>query len=580
MNIDRDQNAAAPSNERVKRNTLSDDTVFDTAHPFLTDEMLVRAALYGEESQWPAGSMVFEQGTSSPDLFVILAGELQVFDVDSSGAHHEVVRIAARQFTGELDLLTGKPTLVGCVAVADSRLLRIERKVLRKLLASERQLAEVILFSWIRRRMNLISRGTGGVVLLSRSQSAEVLALQQFLSRNALPHQVLFVDRDDQAKHLVKYLSLSAAQLPVAVCPDHKILHNPSVSTLADALAMGPDSSITQTYDVAVVGAGPAGLATAVYAASEGLSTIVIDSLAPGGQAGTSSKIENYLGFPTGISGQDLANRALVQAQKFGAKLVVSRKAVALVSDINRHLMVLEHGRRVCARAVVIATGARYRKLNVENGKRFEGEGVHYAATEIEASFCQARTVAVAGGGNSAGQAALFLSSRVSQVHLIVRAASLSDTMSEYLIQRITTAPNVTVHTHTQITSLHGAEALTQITISNSQSTAEESLDVCGLFVMIGAAPNTDWLGEGVAMDASGFIRTGSSCGGSTPHETSEHGIFAVGDVRSGSIKRVASAVGEGSVVVSEIHGYLAARNAISAEASPHVQDAFRPAAR
>jgi thioredoxin reductase (NADPH) len=528
----------------------------DTAHPVLNDELMVRAAIYGKESDLEAGEEVSSQGNSSADFLVILKGELLIFDVDNHGGRREISRIHERQFTGELTLLAGKPTLVGMMSPVKSRVLRISREALRTLLASEPLLAEIILLAWISRRMNLVGRGAGGVTLIGRSRT-ELLTLQQFLSRNGLPHQIIYAHRDDNTSELLKYLSIDPGQLPVAICPNQKILHSPSVSSLADGLGLSPGSNPTYLYDVAIIGAGPAGLATAVYGASEGLSTIVVEGLAPGGQAGTSSRIENYLGFPTGISGQDLANRALVQAQRFGAQFVISRRVIALVAEAGRNLLIMEHGRRLSSRCVVIATGAQYRRISAENYSHFEGEGIHYAATELEAALCGHEAVAVVGGGNSAGQAALFLSSRVPRVHLIVRAGDLSGTMSDYLIQRITTAPNIVLRTNSQIVSLHGANWLESVTIKNSCRGDEETVGVCGLFIMIGATPNTEWLGADVDTDSAGFIRTGTAADGTTVHATSLPGIFAVGDVRSGSIKRVASAVGEGSVVVAEIHRYL-----------------------
>jgi thioredoxin reductase (NADPH) len=528
----------------------------DSAHPVLTDELMIRLAVYGEQSELEAGEEISEQGESSADFLVIIQGEVLVFDVDNHGGRRNISRIHESQFTGELALLTGKPTLVGMACVAKSRVLRIPREALRRLLASEPQLAEIILLAWISRRLNLVSRGTGGVTLIGRSPT-DLILLRQFLARNGLPHQSLYAHRDDDARELLKYLSIDLGQLPVAICPDQKVLYRPSVSSLADALGLSPESNPNHVYDVAIIGGGPAGLAAAVYAASEGLSTIVVEGLAPGGQAGTSSRIENYLGFPTGISGQDLADRALVQAQRFGAQFVISRKVLALVAKAGQNLLILEHGRRLSSRSVVIATGAQYRSISAENYRRFESEGIHYAATELEAALCGHEAVAVVGGGNSAGQAALFLSSRVLQVHLIIRAGDLSGTMSDYLIQRITAAPNIVLRTNSQILSLHGAEWLKSVTIKNRCRGDEEKVEVCGLFVMIGATPNTEWLGADVDTDSAGFIRTGTASNGTTTHETSLPGIFAVGDVRSGSIKRVASAVGEGSVVVAEIHQYL-----------------------
>jgi len=530
----------------------------DIAHPILNDELMARAAAYGEEAVLEAGEEISGPGESSIDFLVILEGHILVYDVDSVGSRREISHIYARQFTGELALLGNKPPLVGMMSVSKSRVLRVHRDSLRRLLAHEPQLAEVILLAWVGRRMNLVSRGTGGVTLIGRSRM-ELILLQQFLSRNEIPHQVFYAEKDEKTRELLRYLSVEPEQLPVAICPNRGILHSPLASSLADALGLSPVSNPIMAYDVAVIGAGPAGLATAVYAASEGLSTIVIEGLAPGGQAGTSSRIENYLGFPAGISGKDLANRALIQAQRFGAQLLISRKVVALVAKDNLKLLVMEHGRHLSARCVVIATGARYRTLPAENYHRFEGEGIHYAATELEAALCSEEAVAVVGGGNSAGQAAVFLASRVLQVHLVVRAGDLSGSMSDYLIQRIAATPNIVVRTNSQIRSLQGTEWLESVTIKNSCHSSEETVKVCGLFVMIGAKPNTDWLGAGVDTDSSGFIRTGISINATMTHETSLPGVFAVGDVRSGSVKRVASAVGEGSVVVSEIHQYLAA---------------------
>jgi len=529
----------------------------DSAHPVLSDEQMARAAIYGEEAVLEAGEEISGPGESSTDFLVIVEGQVLVYDIDNHGRRREISHVYARQFTGELSLLGNKPPLVGMMSVSKSRVLRVHRDSLRKLLAYEPHLAEVILLAWVGRRMNLVSRGTGGVTLIGRSRT-ELVLLQQFLSRNEIPHQVFYTEKDEKARDLLRYLSVEPEQLPVAICPDRGVLHSPLASSLADALGLSPESNPTSVYDVAIVGAGPAGLATTVYAASEGLSTVVIEGLAPGGQAGTSSRIENYLGFPTGISGQDLANRALVQAQRFGAQLLISRKVVALVAKDKLKLLIMEHGRHITARSVVIATGAQYRTLSAANYRRFEGEGIHYAATELEAALCSHEAVAVVGGGNSAGQAAMFLASRVLQVYLIVRGGDLSSSMSDYLVQRITATPNIVVRTDSQIKSLHGTTWLESVTIENRLQDGEETVDVCGLFVLIGAKPNTDWLGTVVNTDSAGFIRTGTNADWTATHGTSIPGVFAVGDVRSGSVKRVASAVGEGSVVVSEIHQYLA----------------------
>lgn len=397
------KNGAVPQSNSSEYLGVGESDQPDPAHPVITNELMARLAIYGKESDLEAGEEISSQGNSSADFLVILSGELLIFDIDNHGGRREISRIHERQFTGELALLAGKPTLVGMVCIVKSRVLRIHREALRALLSSEPQLAEIILLAWISRRMNLVGRGTGGVTLIGRSRT-ELLHLQQFLARNGLPYQNIYAHRDDNnTRELLKYLSIDAGQLPVAICPDRRVLYSPSASSLADALGLSPDSNPTYLYDVAIIGAGPAGLATAVYAASEGLSTIVVEGHAPGGQAGTSSRIENYLGFPTGISGQDLANRALVQAQRFGAQFVISRKVIALVAQAGQHLLVMEHGRRLSSRCVVIATGAQYRKISAENYSRFEGQGIHYAATELEATLCAHGAVAVVGGGNSAG---------------------------------------------------------------------------------------------------------------------------------------------------------------------------------
>jgi thioredoxin reductase (NADPH) len=348
--------------------------------------------------------------------------------------------------------------------------------------------------------------------------------------------------------------------LPVVIAPGEGVLHNPSNAELADALGLTEALDPNAIYDVAVVGAGPAGLAAAVYAASEGLRTIVVESLAPGGQAGTSSKIENYLGFPTGISGQALAGRAQVQAQKFGARLAISRSAVRLDCDRHPYGVGLEDGRTVAARAVVIASGARYRKLAVPDYARYEGKGIHYAATAMEAKLCAGEEVAVVGGGNSAGQAAVFLSRTVAHVHVVIRGAGLAATMSDYLVRRIAFSPRITVHPRTEITGLAGAAALRGVTWTDRDSGESETRPVGNLFVMIGAEPNTDWLDGCLALDDKGFIRTGQDADGrplASPYGTTLPGIYAVGDVRSGSVKRVASGVGEGSVVIQAVHQFL-----------------------
>jgi thioredoxin reductase (NADPH) len=415
--------------------------------------------------------------------------------------------------------------------------------------------------AFILRRVGLMRYAQGGVVLIGASHSGETLRIQRFLSRNGYPHRMLDTDEDPDAGGMVSCLKIKPEQLPVVVLPDKDFLRNPTTLELADALGLTESFDADRVYDMTVVGAGPAGLAAAVYGASEGLDTLVIEPLAPGGQAGTSSKIENYLGFPTGISGQALAGRAQIQAQKFGARLAISRRAASIQCDRSPFCVELEDGQRIATRSIVIATGASYRKLDVANFDKFEGQGIHYAATWIEGNLCSNEEVIVVGGGNSAGQAAVFLSQHARHVHMLVRSEGLAATMSDYLIQRIEASPKITLHSHTEVTALDGDPFLERVTWTNREAGESETKEIGNVFVMIGAVPNTDWLDGCVALDRGGFVITGRDGEGMalpSPYATERPGIFAVGDVRSGSTKRVASGVGEGSVVVSSIHAYLA----------------------
>ncbi|WP_158809228.1 FAD-dependent oxidoreductase, partial [Beijerinckia sp. L45] len=457
-------------------------------------------------------------------------------------------------------LLNNRQSLVSARALANSRVVRIRHADFRRLVASEPDIGEIILRAFILRRVGVIRHAQGGVVLVGHGHDADTLRIQQFMTRNGYPHHVLDVDHHPDAHDLLICFGLTPDQLPVVVMPGAAMLQNPGNGALADGLGITEELDATTVYDVAVVGAGPGGLAAAVYAASEGLQTIIIESMAPGGQAGTSSRIENYLGFPTGISGQALAGRAQTQAQKFGARLAISRAVTALDCSDNPFKLMLDDGRSVSARAVVVATGARYRKLDLPNYETFEGQGILYAATAMEAQLCSGEEVIVVGGGNSAGQAAIFLSRTVRHVHVIVRRAGLAETMSDYLVSRIALSPKITVHAHTEITELEGDRYLRHVTWTNRQTCAAETRPVTSVFVMIGAEPNTEWLGGCVSLDAKGFVLTGRSVDASasgSAYQTSLPGLYAVGDVRSGSVKRVASSVGEGSVVIHAVHQFL-----------------------
>lgn len=527
--------------------------------PRLSHEMAARVAAYGTQERLTKGTLVFERGERSVDFFFVLEGNIEIY-LDKNGEPNVFTVHGERQFTGELDLFNDRQILVSGRTGVDSRVARVKRADFRRLVTAEPDIGEIIMRAFILRRVGLIRHAQGGVVLIGPGHGGETLRLQRFLTRNGYPHRLLDTDADPDARGFLECFELTPDQLPVVISPDERVLRNPSNAALADDLGLTETIDPEHAYDVAVIGAGPAGLAAAVYAASEGLETIVVESLAPGGQAATSSKIENYLGFPTGISGQALAGRAQIQAQKFGARLAISRAVTGLDCTNRPYRLLLEEGRAVSAHVVVIATGARYRKLQVANYAKFEGQGIHYAATAMEAQLCAGEEVVVVGGGNSAGQAAVFLSRTVAHLHILVRAGGLAATMSDYLVQRIESSPKITLHPRTEITALNGDQFLREVTWTNRDTAESETRRIGNVFVMIGAEPNTEWLDGCLELDGCGFIRTGKDGDGkalASPYATTRPGIYAVGDVRSGSVKRVASGVGEGSVVVQSIHQFL-----------------------
>ena len=532
--------------------------------PKLSEDMAARVAHFGSEEELPKGSMVFERGQRGVDFFVVLEGSIEIFDFDAHGQPEIITTHGPHEFTGELDLFNQRKILVSGRTGVDSRVLRLKRPDFRRMVTAEPDIAEIIMRAFILRRVALIRHAQGGVTVLGPGHGGDTLRIERFLTRNGYPNRLIDTEKDADAQGFLDCFHLKAEELPVVVHSGCRVLRNPSNAELADALGLTETIDPAFVYDLAVVGAGPAGLAAAVYGASEGLSTIVLEALAPGGQAGTSSKIENYLGFPTGISGQALAGRAQVQAQKFGARLAISRPVVGLDCDTTPYRLALEGGGQVTARAVVVATGARYRTLSVPNYERFEGQGIHYAATAMEAQLCANEEIIVVGGGNSAGQAAMFLSRHAAHVYMLVRAKGLAATMSDYLVQRIEVSPHVTLLTETEVTGLDGGTMLERVAWTN-RATAESVVKPIGnVFVMIGAVPNTNWLNGCLTLDPKGFVLTGpetspdnAAAHGGSPFGTSRPGVFAVGDVRSGSVKRVASGVGEGSVVVQAIHRYL-----------------------
>jgi thioredoxin reductase (NADPH) len=531
--------------------------------PQLSHEMKSRVAAFGTKEDLDEGTYVFRRGDRGVDFFVILEGSIEILSVGNECEAIVIHTHGPRQFTGELDLFNDRQILVSGRAGPGTKVIRIKRPDFRRMVTAEPDIAEIIMRAFILRRVGLIRYQQGGITVVGSGHSGDTLRIERFLMRNGYPHRLLDTDRDEAAQGFLDCFELSSAELPVVVTADHDVFRNPNNADLADALGLTETLDPDVTYDLAVVGAGPAGLAAAVYGASEGLSTLVIESMAPGGQAGTSSKIENYLGFPTGISGQALAGRAQVQAQKFGARLAISRPAMAVKKNGGSYHITMEGGTTVSARAVVIATGARYRKIDVDNYDKFEGQGIHYAATAMEAQLCTNEEVCVVGGGNSAGQAAMYLSRHARHVYMLVRSNGLAASMSDYLIQRIEASPRITLICETEITALEGDPILQHVSWTNRAKNETDTKKIGNIFVMIGAQPNTDWLAGCVNLDDKGFVLTGvdaaeeKKLGVMSPYCTSQAGIFAVGDVRSGSVKRVASGVGEGSVVVQAIHRYL-----------------------
>ncbi|NYT42672.1 FAD-dependent oxidoreductase [Sphingomonas sp. R-74633] len=521
--------------------------------PELSDDMSARIAGFGTVEALPEGGTLFQHGDRSVDFFLILDGAVEVLDADAKGQECLVHLHGPRQFTGELDLFNDRKILVTARARPGTTVVRVGRAAFRRLIAAEPDIGEVVMRAFILRRVGMMLHGQAGVALIGPAHAADTARIETFLRRNGLPHRRIDTETEVDAGGFLECFHLTPADLPVVLVRG-QALRRPSNAQVADALGLTTDLDQSHVHDVAVVGAGPAGLASAVYAASEGLDTIVIESIAPGGQAGTSSKIENYLGFPTGISGQALAGRAQVQAQKFGARLLVSRGAAGLDCSGAPFVVKLDDDTEVLARSVVVATGARYRKLDLPRYAELEGNGIYYAATAMEAGLCANQEVVVVGGGNSAGQAAMFLARTAGHVHILVRGPGLAETMSRYLIERIEASERITLHPFTEVTALEGDRHLTACSWTHRHSGDETQRDIGALFVMIGAVPSTDWLDDCLELDPAGFVKTGS---GETFFCSSKPGIFAVGDVRSGSVKRVASGVGEGSVVVSSIHRYL-----------------------
>lgn len=535
--------------------------------PRLTEPQLARVAAHGTRRTVGRGEVLFDQGGPSPDFYVVLSGSVEIVQ-PGEGRELAITVHGPGEFSGEANMLTGRRSLVRARMREAGEVLVLSPEELRRLVQSDPELSDTFLRAFILRRMALIATTPGDTVLIGSSHSGATLRIREFLTRNAQPHAYLDVEKDKGVQALLDRFGLRVDDIPVVICRYDRVLKNPSNEEVADCLGFNPAAEAAKVRDLVVVGAGPAGLAAAVYGASEGLDVLVLETTAPGGQAGSSSRIENYLGFPTGISGQDLAGRAFAQAQKFGAELRVARTATRLGCE-RRPYTVEAGGHAFQSRAVVIATGAQYRKLPLADLERFEGVGVYYGATPIEAQVCQGEGVAIVGGGNSAGQAAVFLAPMVRHVDILVRGPGLAATMSRYLIRRIEESPKITLRPFTRLESLEGGDHLERVRIRDVRSDQAEMRPVRHLFLMTGADPNTDWLRGCVAMDDKGFVKTGQDLTPDDLHgwplaraplllETSRPGVFGVGDVRSGSVKRVASAVGEGSICVQLVHRVLA----------------------
>jgi thioredoxin reductase (NADPH) len=518
---------------------------------------------FGDVRSFAAGERLTTAGQVAPGLFIILAGRVAVAEHNQLGAQEHIVTHGQGNFMGELAQLAGRPALADATAEEAIEALIIPPERLRALMIAEAELGERIMRALILRRVAILQSGAVGPIIVGRAENGDVLRLQGFLRRNGQPQRLLNPETDAPAKALIERFHIDPGQLPIVLCPAGQILRNPSEDQLARCLGLVQPIDPDRVYDVAVVGAGPAGLATAVYAASEGLSVVVLDSRAFGGQAGASARIENYLGFPTGISGIALMARAHSQAQKFGAEMAIPDEAISLAAQDSADgsfTLNLHSGERARARSVVVATGARYRRLHVDNLDTFESTSVHYWASPIEAKLCANQEVALVGAGNSAGQAAAYLASHGIKVWMLVRRTDFAETMSRYLVDRIHALANVEVVTGAAVTGLEGHDGMLQAVRWRLSTTGQEIRQpVSHLFSFIGAEPNTDWLsGSGIALDPKGFVLTGNDAGdGRHLLETTRRGVFAIGDVRAKSVKRVAAAVGEGAYVVAALHVFL-----------------------
>ncbi len=539
------------------------------AFPVLTAEQIDRIRPLSKVRKVNAGEIVFEPGDLDIPFFVLLSGSMEIVQPGING-ERLIVNLDAGEFTGEITMISGRRGLVRGRVTAAGEFLEMSSGQLRSLVARDAELSELFMRAFILRRVTLINRGQGNVILMGSRHSATTLRLREFLVRNGHPFTYVDLDTDTSSQELLDHFHVTMEEIPVVICNNRTVLRSPSIQELAACLGLNAHITASEVRDLVIVGAGPSGLAAAVYGASEGLDVLVIEAESPGGQAGSSSRIENYLGFPMGISGLELAGRAAAQAQKFGAKVLIASSAMKLNCDRSPYELTVDCGQVIRSRTVLIASGAHYRKPNLENLSDFEGQGVYYGATYIEAQLCGRQEAIVVGGGNSAGQAAVYLSQTASKVHMLVRSGRLSDTMSRYLIQRIEQNPGIELHYCTEIVALEGDTQLDRVTWRDNNTGATSTHDIRYVFIMAGGSPRSEWLKGCLAMDDKGFILTGHDldpvihdCHWPLARmplmlETSQPGIFAVGDVRAGNVKRVASAVGEGSIAISLVHQVLA----------------------
>ena len=551
---------------------MSDRTgeIRSTRAPTLREDQIEILGRYGRTRKTEVGDVLFRAGDTENDFIVVLEGEVEVVD-DFAGEARTIGVFLAGRFLGELNMLTGQAMYLSAMVREAGEVLTIPRERLKEVVTEEPNLSDIILKAFLARRAYMIRTGLGMRIIGSR-HSTDTARLREFAARNRLPHVWIELEDDTRAEPLLERFGVRPSETPVTIWQDEDVLKNPTNLEFARTTGLRIDAPLQRTYDLVVVGAGPAGLGASVYGASEGLSTLALESVALGGQAGTSSRIENYPGFPAGLSGFELASRVLVQAHKFGARTAVPREAVNLQRKDDHFRIGLADGAEVAARSVIVAPGARYRRLEVPNLGRFEGLSVHYAATEAEAQRCEGEEVAVVGGGNSAGQAAVFLAGRTRRVYLLIRSGDLSKSMSRYLIDRITATDNIELLANTEIRELLGEEHMEGVVVEANRSGVRRTLGTRALFAFIGAQANTGWLRGAVELDESGFVLTGVALDHSIlegelwrersrePYllETSMPGVFAAGDARAGSIKRCASGVGEGAMAVRLAHQYLA----------------------